>query len=291
MQVRVLDYSRYHGRGNVGSTRLRVKQLQKYWPKYQDYKYGENPDVMVFQKVYVQPDWRFIEHFENLKILDICDPDWLDQQNIKQTVDAVDGIVCPTEPLAEFIRQLADKPVKVIPDRHDIEGVALTKVHKGQLKSAVWFGYSQHAELLQYVVPVLYRKGIALTIISNENPYADRWAEGLDYTYKRFNEETILDDLAQYDICLLPKGTRPQDRFKSNNKTTLAWLAGIPVVTDDDELEAMKTAEARNKQAKLNYDLAIKEYDVKISVREMKEFIEELRNNRTKLDKTTPPIV
>lgn len=280
MKVRALTYSRYHGKGQVGSTRLRVHQLYKYWPEYEEYKYGENPDVMVFQKVYVNADWKFIEHFEGLKILDICDPDWLEMQNVKQTIDAVDGVTVPTEALAEFLRQLSDKPVKVIPDRHDIENIPPPKVHRGKVKKAVWFGYQQNAQVLQYVVPTLERLGIELTVIANDNPYANRYAlkEDFKYFFKHFDEDTILEDLRGFDVCVLPVGTRARDRFKSNNKTTLAWLAGVPVVKDVDELESTKTGPSRNKQAKECYNKAIEQYDVKLSVQQMKDFINELTN-------------
>lgn len=274
--IRALTYSRYHGKGDVGSTRLRVHQLYKYWPEYGEYKYGEFPDVIVFQKVYVQQDWKFIEHFENIKILDICDPDWMEQQNIKQTCDAVDGVTVPTETLKEFISQLTDKPIKVIPDRHDIENIPELKIHTGKAKTAAWFGYSHNAELLKSVLPVLERYGIELTIISNDNPL---WLP--PHKFQKFDHETLLQDLRAFDICVLPEGNRPKDRFKSNNRSTLAWLAGVPVVKDLESLELMLNAKNRNKEAKACYTRAMKDYDVKLSVQEMKDFIKELKGDQT----------
>jgi hypothetical protein len=272
--VRAFTYSRYHGKGQVGSTRLRVHQLMKYWPEYKEYKYGEKVDVMIYQKVYMTYDWRFMEHFEGIQILDICDPDWLEFQNVKQTIDQMDGVTCPTEAMAEFLRQLTDKPVKVIPDRHDLELVPSLKKHTGKLKSAVWFGYAQNAELLRMVVPVLEREGISLTVISNDNPYVARWAsEKFDYNFLKFDEETINRDLQAYDICILPQGNRPQDRFKSNNKTIIAQLAGLPVVTDIEGLMAMQTPQARNKEALACYNIGRELYDVKLSVKDMQELI------------------
>lgn len=283
MKVRSFEYGRYHGKGIVGSTRLRVKQLQKYWPDYTEYKYGEKPDVMVYQKVYIQADWRFMEHFEGIQILDICDPDWLEYQNVKETIDCMDGVVVPTESMAEFIRQLTDKPVKVITDRHDLEKLPKFKSHSGKAKNVVWFGYAHNAELLQFVIPVLERKGYSLTVIANENPYVNRWAankETFQYYFKHFDETTLIEDLREFDICVFPQGNRPKDRFKSNNKTTLAWLAGLPVVTTIEELEEMEDPITRNEQAKLWYNKAINEYDVKLSVQEMKAFIDELSQIR-----------
>lgn len=279
MNVRSFTYSRYHGKNDVGSSRLRVHQLQKYWSDYKEYKYGELPDVLVFQKVYMQSDWKWIAKMPCIKILDICDPDWLEAQHIKETVDAVDGVTCPTQPMADFIRQLTDKPIKVIPDRHDISNVPPLKEHKGTLQKVVWFGYRHNADLLKNAVPVLERMNIHLTVYSNDDPFVQQWATpnwAKYYKYKKFNEETIITDLRKFDACLLPQGNRPQDRFKSNNKTTLAWLAGLPVITDADTMQYMMLPEARNDIAKRCYNKAISEFDVKLSIKEMQEFINEL---------------
>lgn len=276
MIVRVFPYSKYHGKAEPGSTKLRVRQLQKYWPEYKEYIYGEKPDVMVYQKVYIQDDWKLMQNAPWIQILDMCDPDWLEAANITETLLYMDGATCPTEAFAGFLRQLTDKPVKVIPDRHDLELFPTPKVHKGKLKSAVWFGYQQNVELVKGALPSLERMGIELTIISNANPYMQK-TDGTYINYKHYEDETIHKDLQDYDVCILPQGDRPQDRFKSNNKTTFAQLCGLPVVTNSDELEAMQTAEARNALAKKVYNTIKSDYNVKLSIREMQEFIKELQ--------------
>lgn len=280
MIVRAFTYSKYHGKPPVGSTRLRVLQLMKYWPEYKEYQYGEKTDVMIFQKVYMQNDWKWPAKIDGIKILDICDPDWLDGSAIRETLDAMDGVTCPTKAMADFLQQMTDKPIKVIPDRHDIEFVPSLKKHTGVLNSAVWFGYSQNATLLKTAIPVIERLGLELTVISNDDPFVHQWADPKNiknYHYLPFDESTILTDLAKYDVAILPQGNRPQDAFKSNNKTTLAWLAGLPVVQDAEQLEAMMKPDARNRVATVCYNKAIKDYDVKQSVIAMKGFIEELK--------------
>lgn len=272
MSIRAFTFERYHGKGRVGSTRLRVNQLMKYWPDYQDYKYGENPDVMVWQKVYIQSDWRFIQHFEGIQILDICDPEWMEKQHVVETMEYMNGVVVPTEAMAEFLSQMTDKPIKIIPDRHDLSKIPPPKVHKGKLKSAVWFGYSQNAEVLKDTLPTLQKMGIELTVISDDNPH---WLG--EHKYLRFDEDTIAQDLQTFDVCILPQGNRPRDRFKSNNKTTLAWLCGLPVVKTAEELANMTDAKSRNEYAKTMSEIARRDYDVRLSVKEMKAFIEELK--------------
>jgi hypothetical protein len=280
--IRFLTFEQFHNKRGVGSTNIRVHSLIKYWPEAGIYKYGECPDVMIFQKVYMTQDYKFHRHFEGIKILDICDPDWMDGMAIKETVDNVDGVSCPTEALAEYIRQMTDKPVKVIPDRHDLVDLPQLKTHKGELKRVVWFGYKQNATLLRFAVPTLERMGLELTVISNEDPMAWRWGDDPDsyepkYKFKKYDGSTIKSELARYDVCLLPPGNRPEDRFKSDNKTTLAWLCGLPVAQTGDDLRRLMDPCARQEEVDDKYRYAIDNYDCKISVREMQEFIEELK--------------
>ena len=246
MKVRFFTFEQYHGKGNIGSTRIRVHYLIKNWDEAELYKYGENPDVLIFQKVYLQPDYRFPEHFEGIKILDICDPDWLsEQQNVVETINVMDGVTVPTESLKEFLEQVTDKPVRVIPDRHHFDTLPPLRPHNGKIRKAVWFGFKQNAELLQFAIPSLGRRGIHLTVISNDDPAVWRWANDPEkyreslYEFKKYEHEDILNELSNADACILPEGARPKDRFKSNNRTTLCWFAGCPVAKDSDDLDRL----------------------------------------------------
>lgn len=289
MKVRFFTFEQYHGKKNIGSTRIRVHNLIKHWDEAELYKYGENPDVMVFQKVYMQPDYHFPKHFEGIKILDICDPDWLsEQQNVVETINAVDGVTCPTETLKEFLEQLSDKPVRVIPDRHEFDYLPDLRSHSGKIRKAVWFGFKQNAELLQFAIPTLERRGIHLTVISNDDPSCWRWANDPEkyraemYDFKKYEHEDIVSDLSNADVCILPEGNRPKDRFKSNNRTTLCWFAGVPIAKDSDDLDRLDDPMEREKDIKTNRAIAQKDYDVKLSVKDLKQFIDELMKVKSK---------
>ena len=221
---------------------------------------------------------------QGIKILDICDPDWLsEQQNVVETINVMDGVTVPTESLKEFLEQLTDKPVRVIPDRHNFPVLPTFKKHTGKISRAIWFGFRQNAELLQFAIPTLERRGISLTVVSNDDPSVWRWAKDPEkyrdsmYTFKKYDNDEILDDLAFADVCILPEGTRPKDRFKSNNRTTLCWFAGCPVAKDSDDLDRLDDPGMREKEARSMRTIAEKEYKVDLSVKELKQFIEELR--------------
>ena len=274
MKVRFFTFEQYHGKNNIGSTRLRVHNLIKYWKDAELYKYGEKPDVMIFQKVYMQVDYKYIKHLDCIKILDMCDADWLDKQAIKETIDAVDAVTCSSEALTKFIQQLTDKPVIFIDDRFDMEFVPKPKVHKGKLKKLVYFGYKQNAELLKAAIPYLQRNKYKLTIISNEDPYL---SDG-DYEFVKYDEETIYEELQKHDACLLPADTRPVGYFKSNNKTIKANLAGLPVVKTAEDIEEIIEPEKRQSIASMCYNKAIKSADCKISIKQYEDLIKELQN-------------
>lgn len=279
--IKFLTFEAFHAKSNVGSTKIRVHNLIKYWDGVGLYKYGEKPDVLIYQKVYIGKDYKVPATFPAIKILDICDPDWLDGVPIKETVDAMDAITCPTEALAEFIRQLTDKPVRVIKDRFDLTEFPNRKVHRGQAKTVVWFGYHHNASALKLAVQSIERRGLKLKVIADQDPFASRWAFKpkdfeANYEFKKYLPDTAYNEIQKADICVLPKMNRPQDRFKSENKTVIAQLLGLPVAVNAEELDELMTAEARTKQVDTVYDIVSKEYDCQLSVKEYKELINEI---------------
>lgn len=290
MVVRWQTFEQYHNKKNIGSTNIRVHNLIKYWPETALYKYGEKADVMIFQKVYCTYDYKLPKHYPGIRILDTCDPDWQQTPDIHiaETVRNVDATVVPTKNLQKYLQQMTDKPVVVIKDRFDLSEFPAKKVHKGKLKTAVWFGYSHNAELLRYAIGSLEKRGIKLIVVSNEDPMAYRWCDDsvayeANYQFIKYDQATIYDTLQLADVCVLPKGYRPEDKFKSENKTVIAQLCGLPVVTDADELDKMMTAEARNNHINAIYDTLRAEYDCKKSVQEYQELIKEIQNGNTKI--------
>lgn len=280
--IRFFTFAQFHNKKGIGSTRLRVEQLLKHWPEAGIYKYGENPDVLIFQKVYCTEDYKLPALYEGITILDVADPDWLDNSLIKETVDGVDAVTTCTEPLAEFIRQLTDKPVKVIPDRHDLDNLPKVKKHEGKGKKLVWFGYRHNAELLRLAIWSLEKTDFELTVISEQNPDVHRFAQDPNkykdkVKFVKFNADSLYKELQKADIALLPEGQRPRDRFKSNNKTVICHLAGLPVAKNMEDLNRLQDSKVRQAEADKNRAYAEKEYNVIKSVDEYKELIEELK--------------
>lgn len=277
--IRFFTYSQFHGKLEpVGSDYIRAHQLIKHWPEAGLYKYGEFPDCLIFNKVFASQDYQFPKHFENKKILDICDPMWLEGHNIVETCQAMDAVTCPTEALADYIRQFHTNVV-VVPDRFDLDVIPKPKAHKGKAKTVVWFGYAHNSELLKPAIPIIESLGLNLLIVSNDDPIANRWGirdKKEWYTYKPYNEATIYQDIQTADFAILPDGFRPEDRFKSNNKTIKANLAGLPIAKTREHVELYMSGEARQDWFDTNYAIIAKEYDVKNSVKQMQELIKSL---------------
>lgn len=277
MVVRFFPYAKFHGKPEmVGSDYIRAAQLIKHWPEADVYKYGEFPDVLIFNKVFMSQDYQFHKHFENITILDICDPLWLEGQSVVETCQAVDAVTCPTEELAKFIRQFK-KEVVVIPDRFDMDiAPGDYVVPEDRADTVVWFGYSHNIAALKPAIPYIIEKNLKLLIISNDNPEIQRWGAG--YEFIKYNEETIYHDLQRADFAILPDGTRPQDKYKSNNREIKSNLAGLPVAKTPEDVDLYMSAEARQEWFNTKYEIIKAEYDVRKSVQQYKDLINEIKS-------------
>lgn len=280
MVVRAFDFSQFHNKNPIaGSTHIRIRQLMKYWPEFMSYRYGEKTDVMIFQKVYCSADYKFPVTCKGIKILDICDPDWMQgMTGIVETIQAMNAITCPTEAIADFIKQITDIPIVAIPDRFDVEVLPTKKRHEGKAATVVWFGYSHNAELLRPALATIQKMGLKLLVISEDDPMLNRWIDPKLYEYRKYNEETIYTDLQEADYAILPQGSRPVDRFKSNNKTIKANLAGLPVAKDLEDIERYADPTERQAFVDKHYDTLHTSYDVRRSVEQYQHLIRRLQH-------------
>lgn len=278
---------KFHAKQNVGSTRIRVHNLLKHWPEAGLYRYGEKADVMIYQKVYTTFDFKYQEHFKGIQILDVCDPDFKDTPDIffRHTMDIMDAVVCPTEAFAELLRQMTTTPIYVIKDRFELSEFPLPKAHKGSIKTAVWFGYSHNAESIKFAVPSLERRGIKLLIVSNEDPACYRWANDSksyekNYKWVKYTHPEAYKEIQKGDVALMLDGYRPMDQYKSENKTIISKLLGIPIAKTADDLDALMDADVRNQSIQSEYGKISKEYDCHLSVSEYKRVIDEIEAKR-----------
>ena len=271
MKIAMLDMEKYDNRrpNTVGSSRIRGAWVRKYCPEIEEFKTGVKYDVVIYQKAYFK---EHMKRFNGIKIFDICDPDWMDGRPITELSELVDAFTVPTEALKEFIQQVTDKPVVVIPDRIDPEEHTPAKEeHIGRARSVVWFGYSSNQVVLEQCLIALKSMLLSLVVIS-ERPYREADVN-VAYNYETLNEE-----LTKHDIVLMPDFKQDRrHKFKSPNKTLTSWALKMPVATNPEELEVFLNQDSRTAEAEEKYKEVMEKHHVKLSGPQYLELIEQLK--------------
>lgn len=231
--VGILTFEKWHAKDNIGSSKIRAKWLINHWNEAEIFQQGKKYDVTILQKVY----WlEYLKAYDGIKILDICDPDWMDTVPVKGIFDLCDAIVTSTEALAEEIRKITDTLTICIPDRVDLDIINVQKKHVGIARKIVWFGYSQNVKVLDPAITAIKKRKLKLTVISNQRPSYTKANLNIkfDESDPDFNfNECILNN----DFVILPENTNPRSKFKSNNKTITSWSLGMPVATTIEDLD------------------------------------------------------
>ena len=287
MKIAIITNELFENRkkGTVGSSRIRGTWLLRNWPEAELWHIARRYDAIIFQKSYFT---RYMEVYDGIKILDLCDPDWLEKKPVVETIELCDAVTCSSQALTDYVKKLTDKPVVHIPDRVDIALHQQRKLHRGAAKSVVWYGYSSNFRMVDDLLATVQRLDLQLTVIS-DNPYYPRTAiagiteEWIQQSVRnlQYNQELINEDLVQNaDIVLNPRSEQGKFRFKSSNKTVIAWALGIPVAHDSDELERLIPEQARAEEAKRRLEEVHKNWDIKLSVEQYKRIIEDITRKR-----------
>jgi hypothetical protein len=272
-------------RVDMGSSRIRAHWLIKHWRQAELFTLGRMYDCVIFQKVY----WLdYARHFSGLKILDLCDPDFLNWRcPFKQMMDYCDAVTTSTEPLAQFARLYTSKPVRCVPDRLDLQWFdGLRKTHQGLggTKTVAWYGYSTNFPMLEAAIPALLKLGLETLIVIADPaaPYQlPSEAQGrIRLVNLSWDLKTVNANLLGADLVINWRSAQGRWRFKSNNKTISAWALGLPVAHDECELASLMTESSRVAEADKRLEEVRDQWDVRDSVREYVELIDELERSR-----------
>jgi len=262
---------------SVGSSRIRGRWLWERWPEAEEYQMGVKYDAIIFQKAY----WKgMLEEFEGIKIFDICDPDWMDKRPVVDVMNNCDAVVTSTETLAKHLRKMApDKKIVCIPDRLALDPSRPVKIHEGRLKSVVWYGYVHNARNLDYCLEALKNRHIKLTVIADRE-YNPEIKVNYEFEFKKYDHNTIYDEIVKHDAVLLPKRNDYRGKFKSNNKIIQSWELGMPVILEPEDFDKYDSAMSRRAESEKRLGEVRDKYDVNLSVEEYKNLIEEVRCGR-----------
>lgn len=280
MKIGILLFENWHRRGPAGSSKIRGHWLIKYWDEAEIFQQGGKYDAVIFQKCY----WTdYVKEYNGIKILDMCDPDWLDTMPVVEVIQYCDAVTTSTEELRDEIKKFAgDKPVVYIPDRQDLEFHNVQKVHEGIAKKVIWFGYAHNSHVLDKTIAFLRKNNLELTVLSNCRPPYAKAKTNIKYDWPNpefdFNK-IVIDN----DIVLMPENLSARGRFKSPNKTYTAWSLGMPVAVTPEDIKRFMDPEERKKEAELRLKEVREKYDARQSVKEFKQLIEQIKEMRCKL--------
>jgi len=280
MKIGLVTFEQFHGRRNIGSSRIRARWLVKYWDEAELFKIGQKYDAVIYQKAYM------VEHakvFKGVKILDLCDPDWLHWgYRVSEMISEVDAITTSTEVLAEAIRNFTDKPVLCIPDRMDLGVHMGRKFHQGKAEWVVWFGYSTGFDMIKPTLHYLKKFGLNLIVISEKGfMLPGSYQDSIELKNLPWTEDTVNKDILMGDMVINPQSKAGKWKYKSNNKSLTAWALGMPVALDYEDLEKYLDPEVRQKESKMRL-LEIKEkWDIKQSIVEYKELINKILETKS----------
>jgi len=275
MKIGVLTMEKYDNRrkNSVGSSRIRAKWVMKYTPEMVEYENGEDYDVMIYQKAYYKDH---MKAFKGIKIFDLCDPDWFEHRPVREMLEFVDAVTVPTQPLADYIKQMKpDIEVMVIPDRIDPEAHNVKKrIHRGPLRSVVWFGYIENAVCLNQVIEPLRDRNITLVCISS------RMYMNADVNVK-YDQDTVFEEIIKHDAVIMPTYDKSSRfMFKSNNKKLTSWALGMPVLVEYEDMDRFDDPLEREAEAKKRYSEVMSNYHVQQSGREYLELIERIKQKK-----------
>lgn len=265
--------------GTIGSTRIRARWVYEKWDGAEEYRLGKKYDVLVFQKVYWE---QMMLGFKGIKILDLCDPDWLDGKDVFRYISLADAITTSTTALKDYIQRFTKVPVYYVADRINFdEHKKVKETQRDTIKKAIWFGYSQNMYYIKNTLEHLARYNIELTIVSDrsdtfkDSPVKIR---NVGYNYPGIHQELI-----NSDIALLPDPALKdmKGRFKSNNKSTTCWALQVPVVQTPEDLIRLQSRREREIEVEEKFALVRKDYDVNQSVREYEGIINQCVKDRT----------
>lgn len=273
--IGIVPFTYFRGNNKpVGSSFLRVDSLVRSNADFEKWQHGKKYESLIFQKAY----WKeMMELFEGPMILDICDPDWINNGlDIKKIGSMVHAITCSSPKLTNLLAgYFPGKIVACVPDRLDINYYPEPRpIHVGEAKTVVWFGFIHNAhETLATLAPVIREHQLKLKIISNF-PYTkeDEIAK-LKPEFYQFEHATAYPIIQTGDIVLNPKSTLAFFKYKSNNKSLISWLLGLPVAETAAELELLINADERNKQVRKMSKVVKEEYNINQSAVQYREII------------------
>jgi hypothetical protein len=203
-------------------------------------------DLVIFQKCYNQNFQAVASELKRAKpeiklAFDLCDAEWLNrEEELKAMINLMDFVVASTNQIKKWVqRNFPDKICYKIPDGHDLEyyfddSFSLTGEIgiPGPMKY-VWYGNCGTIKSLKTLMPTLERitgKGDTLTIIADERARGAVESQKIGVKFVVWGLDTVNNEVRQGNLVLNPRLDTVEYAVKSNNKTVMAYILGLPCI-------------------------------------------------------------
>lgn len=291
--IKMCDSYKKYKRGWHASSRIRGHWLAKSFPEMDDIFYPEyfkqsnfdffqmgnqlrllkDYDVVVLHKTYEWELARELVKQGKKVIVDLSDPDFLLGHSdvnraglclmtmAQSTVLVVHSLLMKHE-----LRKGTDKPIYIIPDRMDLEyHKPQKKEHNEELKKLVWFG---HSDNIDSSLKIYDLSDYEVRIVS------DQPTEGVEFV--QWTPESVNEEIIKADCVFIGRQKYDIDKWKSNNRVLTSYALKMPVAYTPEDLEKLKSREARIENAEEGYKMVTERFDIRQSVREYKQIFNKL---------------
>jgi len=290
---------------NVASTRFRVTWPLKYMPASfasEDYDQLKKCDAVVFQTRMNTSD---IEMAVKLKadgvklIWDFTDPHWLKEYDrhaihpiFYKIAELADIVTLPTEEEERTYRETFPKvQTQVLKDRLELSKFKKFKIHKEHKDFKIcWHGSYGNIGSIDLAREDLERLGAEFDItlvyvFDKAGQYHVRPFRNIKIEKRLWSEEAVTCAMLDSDVSINPKYDNWKS-YKSNNKTIMAWVCGVPCVERNFYNEIKKfllSTELRNKEGKEKRKHVIENYDVRDTAKEWNSIVNGLIKQTQKI--------
>ena len=111
-----------------------------------------------------------------------------------------------------------------------------------------------------------------MLIVANEPYSKEDEILALNPGFVKYEHYSSKVYIAETDILLNPRSNRAFFRYKSNNKSVVAWKLGIPVAITNDDIERFMDPDERNREVE-KYVFIEHEYDIEKSTEQYRDII------------------
>ena len=134
-------------------------------------------------------------------------------------------------------------------------------------------GKSNNAyETLPQLAPVIKKLGLELLIIANAPYSQEDEISALNPRFVKYEHSSSRQHIAESDILLNPRSNKAGFRYKSNNKSVVAWKLEVPVAVTGDDIDRLMEPDERNREME-KCAFVEEEYSIEKSVQQYRDII------------------